>query len=480
MSLFLFLAFLGLGADVLLYFQIATFLTLHILNFITPLTPSKHTSSFSSLTSSSSLYNNVRKVDITASGLRAVLGALVESSKEEETEEVDERDLFVKILPPVNVRVVLPPSMVVVGSVGKASSSSSTTWSWFASIGKTLASSSLSKGQAQRSNPGTVNPSSPKAHPAAPTSDVHPPTRFETFSSAWTSLVSDPILSKWIMLMLCLSVVLNGYLLRGIAAGLVGSGVFGERVVGMGGFRRWAGEAGTREGGTNGSEGEVRFVEGVKGEDEVKEDWKMKGGELRREIPSAVVEEKSVSVVVPPQERPDFPVAVPAMTPTTFTLKEVDRKLKAGKNHPHNHPHVVANPTPPATSTDGSSPWLSSSSSTTSLSCNTDESSSSSSSAPGSPLPTSPPPPAMTIRSLEECIDIFGNGPRPLSASLALLNDEEVILLAQNGKIAAYALEKVLGAGVGVGGAVELERAVRVRRALICVFFFSLSAKCCS
>jgi len=77
----------------------------------------------------------------------------------------------------------------------------------------------------------------------------------------------------------------------------------------------------------------------------------------------------------------------------------------------------------------------------------------------------------MTIRSLEECIDIFENGPRPLSASLALLNDEEVILLAQNGKIAAYALEKVLGAGVGVGGAVALERAVKVRRALICEYF---------
>ncbi len=417
-------------------------------------------------------------MDITASGLRAVLGALVEASKDvQETEEVDERDLFVKILPPVNVRVVLPPSMVVVGSMGKASSSSSTTWSWFASIGKTVA-SSWSKGQVQRSNSGTVNPS---AHPhsfphspAVPASEVHPPTRFETFSSAWTSLVSDPILSKWIMLMLCLSVVLNGYLLRGIAAGLVGSGVFGERVVGMGGFRRWTGEGvgGVREGGANGGEGEVRFVEGVKGEDEVKEerkDWRMRG-ELRREILSAVVEEKSVPVVVPPQERPKFPPPVPVMTPTTFTLKEVDRKLKAGKKHPHHHSHVVANPTPPATSTEGSSPWLSSSSSTTSLSCNTDESFSSSSSTPGSPLPTSPPP--MTIRSLEECIDIFENGPRPLSASLALLNDEEVILLAQNGKIAAYALEKVLGAGVGMGGAVELERAVRVRRALICEFLF--------
>jgi hydroxymethylglutaryl-CoA reductase (NADPH) len=63
------------------------------------------------------------------------------------------------------------------------------------------------------------------------------------------------------------------------------------------------------------------------------------------------------------------------------------------------------------------------------------------------------------IRSLGECVDIFENGPRPLSLSLALLNDEEIILLSQNGKVAAYALEKVL------------ERAVRIRRALICTFF---------
>jgi len=42
--------------------------------------------------------------------------------------------------------------------------------------------------------------------------------------------------------------------------------------------------------------------------------------------------------------------------------------------------------------------------------------------------------------------------------SLSLLNDEEVILLSQNGKIAAYALEKMLG---------DNERAVLIRRALI-------------
>ena len=72
----------------------------------------------------------------------------------------------------------------------------------------------------------------------------------------------------------------------------------------------------------------------------------------------------------------------------------------------------------------------------------------------------------VTIRSLPECINIFENGPRPESLSLSLLNDEEVILLVQNGKIAAHALEKKLD-----GGHLDnlaLERAVRIRRTLIC------------
>jgi len=51
------------------------------------------------------------------------------------------------------------------------------------------------------------------------------------------------------------------------------------------------------------------------------------------------------------------------------------------------------------------------------------------------------------VRSLEQCIDIFENGPRP--GPLQLLSM----------KIQAYALEKVLG---------DFERAVGIRRALIC------------
>lgn len=69
----------------------------------------------------------------------------------------------------------------------------------------------------------------------------------------------------------------------------------------------------------------------------------------------------------------------------------------------------------------------------------------------------------MTVRSLEECIAIYTRGTS--SVTLSLLNDEEVILLAQSGKIAAYALERALG-----NTNEHFERAVRVRRALICKY----------
>ena len=66
--------------------------------------------------------------------------------------------------------------------------------------------------------------------------------------------------------------------------------------------------------------------------------------------------------------------------------------------------------------------------------------------------------PRVPARSFDECLEIFEHVPRPVSASPALLNDEEVDLLSQRGRIQAHALEKRLG---------DYERAVRVRLALI-------------
>ncbi|TEB33925.1 hypothetical protein FA13DRAFT_1730219 [Coprinellus micaceus] len=64
------------------------------------------------------------------------------------------------------------------------------------------------------------------------------------------------------------------------------------------------------------------------------------------------------------------------------------------------------------------------------------------------------------LRSLKECVEIYEDENRGKSESLAMLSDEEVVLLADNGKVAPHALEKLFGMN-------ELERAVRVRRAII-------------
>ncbi|RXW24395.1 hypothetical protein EST38_g1491 [Candolleomyces aberdarensis] len=64
------------------------------------------------------------------------------------------------------------------------------------------------------------------------------------------------------------------------------------------------------------------------------------------------------------------------------------------------------------------------------------------------------------LRSYSDCLAIYEHPSRSKSESLALLSDEEVILLANHGKIALYALEKLFGMD-------QLERAVSIRRAII-------------
>ncbi|KAG6904094.1 hypothetical protein DXG01_012666, partial [Tephrocybe rancida] len=89
---------------------------------------------------------------------------------------------------------------------------------------------------------------------------------------SWRHLVGDKVLSRWIVVGLVVSIILNGYLLKGIAAG-----------AGVGGFDGvlWLGKgAGVRFGGVQG--------------EEVKEKKEM--GDTRR---------------------------------TTFALEDVDKRLKA-------------------------------------------------------------------------------------------------------------------------------------------------------
>lgn len=326
---------------------------MHILNVSTPLMRTRH----------STHITGVRKVDITSPTIRTLLHTLSETEKvDSETLLSDEQqhELVVKVHPPVHIRVVPPPALLVSAIQTPRASSRST-------------------------------------------SEL-----LENFMSSWTRLVGDPVLSKWIVMVLAISISLNGYLLRAIASGMAGRG------------------ATTKSGG-------VRFRSVERSVREVEEDQEeeiLAKVNVRQQQPPEVVMSSPAIVIPSPPPPPVVPVALPVVP--TFSLDDVDRRLKATKRLTITHPTSDAS-------------MLSSASSEGSFEGdhqNTEH-----------------------VRSLEECVDVFDNGPRPLSMSLSLLNDEEVVLLAQNGKIAAYALEKVLGP-------TELERAVRIRRALICMFFY--------
>ena len=302
-----------------------------------------------------------------------------------------QRDLLVKVSPPIHIKVVLPPSML------------------------------------------SSSPSSPSSKS---TSEL-----LESFMSSWTRLVGDPILSKWIVVVLAISITLNGYLLKGIAAGVVGGRIAESLGVGFG-------EVGIK--------GAVRF------EGDADADSEVDGEEEREEERKLVVTRPGTDIDV----KPKAPLSAEMVRNlASFKMEDVDRKLQTARRLMIKPKAVVSAvlpvDQPPSTI---STTFTLSSSSTTIVAQPT--SSSSSSSSPSDESPTSASRDNIEpIRTLDACIDIFENGPRPLSESLALLNDEEIIMLAQKGKVAAYALEKVLGS-------TKLERAVRIRRALICMFFF--------
>lgn len=332
-----------------------------------------------------------RKVDIRQPGVSQVLDALAAQVRLEELDGVEERDLedvprrevLVKVNPPVWIRV--EPSAEVLAT-----------------------------------------------HIPSPAPSDIPNGKLDRFMSSWTRLVGDPILSKWIVVFLAISIVLNGYLLKGIAAG-VGVGVGLGLGVGKGGVRfdspDTAGNPTTADG--------AAYVDNITDSRDVNATWE--GGKYGGRDDWGKEEPK----------KPKIP---------TFTLEDVDRRLQARRLTVG--PDARSPPTP--TSLTSRSPNVSFSiSANTSISTDVDASTSSSS----SPSPVDEKYEKYTgpIRSLAECIEIFENGPRPASVALSLLNDEEIVLLAQNGKIAAYALEKVLGGN-------ELERAVRVRRMLVCEY----------
>jgi hydroxymethylglutaryl-CoA reductase (NADPH) len=334
-------------------------MTLHILNLCTTLTPATALARYITIYSLSALGDSApgsRKVDITNPSIANVLSSLAQVDNGTPIEIDTDTDLIVKISPPIYMRAVPPTPPAVV-----------------------------------------------------PITTTESGQMIENFMSNWTRLVGDPVLSKWIVLILAVSVALNGYLLKGIAAG------GGSSLRPQGVRFRSIGGGGKREQQKQEEEAALR---------EMQRPAALVSKEL---VVAAELPEKSSMPLAERRHLPQMaaPIAIPA-TPSraSFILETVDEKLRQQAA---------------ADQRDKSSPC----SSESSVKKETSN--------------------GVLTRSLEECIDIFENGPRPVSVSLSMLSDEEVILLAQNGKIAAYALEKMLD---------DLQRAVFIRRALICEFHF--------
>ena len=333
--------------------QIASFLTLHMLNLCTTLTPATALQRYHNHPSSKSLHlfsepvpGPIKKVDITSPTISNVLSSLAIQDNQSQPSDVDlpkDDEILVRVAPPLHVRV---------------------------------------------------------SHEDAAKSGhiIH------NFMESWTRLVGDEVLSKWIVLVLAVSVALNGYLLKGIAVG------------GTNTLRPAASQA-------------VRF-----GGDDTKEK------EAVRQ-PSPALPKLSIldSPILPDVDatpeitpRPTYfntampapvaPIPIPARG-LPLNLDRIDQKLEEQRVHEFERSILPSSTISATPSSEGTRPF-------------------------------------------EDILDIFENGPRPVANSLAMLNDEEVILLSQKGKIAAYALEKMLG---------DNERAVLIRRALICEFRFSLS-----
>ncbi|KAJ7695427.1 hydroxymethylglutaryl-coenzyme A reductase-domain-containing protein [Mycena rosella] len=240
--------------------------------------------------------------------------------------------------------------------------------------------------------------------------------RIDSALSTWTRLVGDPVLSKGIVFVLALSVLLNAYLIRGVGR---------ARAVRFNDHKE-------KEGETHEAREEAPAVKKAVKQvvTETKQDnW-------AQDIASSSAVSSSVSVA--PIARTPVPISiVHAQTPApdagvvpTFSLDDVDRRLRARGRGTRSQTPARRFPLTPNDSDE-------------SLEDEDDQSD-------------------REPRPLPELVALLASAPK--SSGLKELSDEEVVLLAQTGKIAGYALEKVLAPAQEAAG---LERAVRVRRALI-------------
>lgn len=229
--------------------------------------------------------------------------------------------------------------------------------------------------------------------------------RIDNFMSEWSTLVGDPVLSKWIVVALFVSILLNGYLLKGIASNSIG----GKGPVAAA----------------------AAALVGVFEAAEV-------NGQPRRTRAPSMLERFRMPSVPGNGHKSRASVATVAgdKTPTNSYKPNGHTNGHANGSAILTNGHAkppVANGIPPVTIAE-----------------------------PVVSVDSAPPSGGLQMtfgrRSLEECVDIFAGG-----VGANNLSDEEVILLVQKGKIAPYALEKQLK---DCERAVRIRRAVISRAAL--------------
>jgi hydroxymethylglutaryl-CoA reductase (NADPH) len=260
----------------------------------------------------------------------------------------------------------------------------------------------------------------------------------DRFMSEWTLLVGDPVLSKWIVVALFVSILLNGYLLKGIASNSVPGGSTGPVAVAAA-AARLVGAGGAWD------------TTDVK-RDSLRNRRRWSGGIQLERFSNTRQSNAGEDIEAYRRQRVD---QVKNSDPVTHQLvDESTRRVNGSADHnslPISNGHAIKPLSGEATPTDTAATPTAEMPVFVSSVIDTDEVSSALVS----------PPTHFGRRSWEECWEIYNGG---LGASL--LNDEEVILLVEKNKIPGYGLEK---------GLKDLERAVRVRRAVICKCYVRLS-----
>ncbi|PWZ03846.1 putative 3-hydroxy-3-methylglutaryl-coenzyme A reductase [Testicularia cyperi] len=260
----------------------------------------------------------------------------------------------------------------------------------------------------------------------------------DSFMSGWSIIVGDPVISKWMSLALGISIFLNAYLLKGIATG----------------------NAALAEGNAAGAAAyaAARFI-GAHLDSEAKA-FEERGDRRRRwsargEKPEVQTRGHSVDGVSDYHRKLAQISAVSASSPLAKFARDADKMTTTANGNASTQATEASHAVPAsalakdAGSALRTSDVLASSDGQVAVAAGDQRASqirlqdTAFVDEDGNTV----------VRSLEELVDIYAGG-----AGVFFLTDEEIVLLSQKGKIAAYALEKVLQ---------DHERAVRVRRALV-------------